>query len=57
MPVVPSVRMASPDLTSEPLMPMDIDHIMAVTGWQNSDWPAQQCLKLTTCLWNRDVVV
>ena len=55
--VMPSVRMASPDLTPEPLMPMDIDHIMAVTGWQNSDRPAQQCLKLTTYLWNRDVVV
>ena len=41
----------------ELLMPMDVNHIMAVTGRQNSDWPAQQCLKLTTCLWNRGVVV
>ena len=38
--VVPSVRIASPDSTSEPLTPMDVDHIMAVMGRQNSDWPA-----------------
>jgi len=57
MPVVPSVRMASPDSTSKPLMPMDVDHIMAVTGQQNSDWPARQRLELTTHLWNRGVVV
>ena len=38
-------------------MPMDVDHIMAVTGQQNSDWPAQQRLELATRLWNRGVVV
>ena len=38
--VVPSVRIASPDSMSEPLTPMDVDHIMAVMGRQNSDWPA-----------------
>jgi len=36
---------------------MDVDHIMTVTEWQNSDWSAQQHLELTTCLWNRDMVV
>ena len=56
-PVVPSVHMASPDSMPEPLTPMDVDHIMAVTGWQNSDWPAQQRLELATRLWNRGVVV
>ena len=56
-PVVPSVRMASPDPTPEPLTPMDVDHIMAVTGWQNSDWLARQRLELATRLWNRGVVV
>jgi len=55
--VMPSVCIASPDPMFELLMPMDVNHIMAVTGRQNSDWPAQQCLKLTTCLWNRGVVV
>ena len=49
--------MASPDPMPKPLTPMDVDHIMAVTGWQNSDWPARQCLELTTRLWNRGVVV
>ena len=57
MPVVPSVRMASPDSTPELLTPIDVDHIMAVTGRQNSDWPARQRLELAMCLWNRDVVV
>ena len=38
-PVVPSVRIASPDLMTVPLMPMDVDHIMVATGQQNSDWP------------------
>jgi len=57
MPVMPSVRMASPDPTSKPLTPMDVDHIMAVTEWQNSDWPARQRLELATRLWNRGVVV
>ena len=38
--VVPSVRMASPDPTTAPLTPMDVDHIMVAIGWQNSDWPA-----------------
>ena len=56
-PVVPSIRMASPDPMPEPLTPMDVDHIMAVTGRQNSDWPARQRLELATCLWNRGVVV
>jgi len=56
-PVVPSVHMASPNSMPEPLTPMDVDHIMAVTGWQNSDWPAQQRLELATRLWNRGVVV
>jgi len=57
MPVMPSVRMASPDPTPKPLMPMDVDHIMAVTERQNSDWPARQRLELATRLWNRGVVV
>ena len=55
--VMPSVCMASPDPMFELLMPIDIDHIMAVMGWQNSDWPARQHLELATCLWNRGVVV
>jgi len=55
--VVPSVHMASPDSTTAPLTPMDVDHIMVAMGWQNSDWPAQQCLELATCLWNRGMVV
>ena len=55
--VVPSVRMASPDPTTAPLTPMDVDHIMVATGRQNSDWPARQCLELAMCLWNRGVVV
>ena len=57
MPVVPSVRMASLDPMSELLILIDVDHIMAVMGQQNSDWPAQQCLELVTYLWNRSVVV
>jgi len=57
MPVVPSVRMASPDPTPEPLTPMDVDQIMVITGWQNFDWPARQRLELTTRLWNRGVMV
>ena len=56
-PVVPSVHMASPDSTSEPLTLMDVNHIMAITGQQNSDWPTQQRLELATRLWNRGVVV
>ena len=56
-PVMLSVCMTSPDPMSELLTLMDVDHIMAVTGQQNSDWPARQCLKLTMCLWNRGVVV
>jgi len=56
-PTVPSVRMASSNPTPEPLTPMDVDQIMAVTGRQNSDWPARQHLELTTRLWNRGVVV
>jgi len=56
-PVVPSVRMASPNPTTTPLTPMDVDYIMVATGWQNSDWPARQRLELATCLWNRGVVV
>jgi len=55
--VVPSVCMASLDPMSELLTLIDVDHIMAVMGQQNSDWPAQQCLELVTCLWNRSVVV
>jgi len=57
MPVVPSVHMASPDSAPKTLTLMDVDHIMTITGQQNSDWPAQQCLELTTCLWNRGMVV
>jgi len=57
MPVMPSVRMASPDPTPEPLTPMEVDHIMAIMGRQNSDWPTQQRLELATHLWNRGVVV
>jgi len=45
--VMPSVYMASPTPTTAPLTPMDVDHIMVATGWQNSDWPAQQHLELT----------
>jgi len=56
-PVVLSVCMASPDPTTAPLMPMDVDHIMVATGRQNSDWPAQQRFELATRLWNRGVVV
>jgi len=55
--VVPSVRIASPDSTSELLTPIDVDYIMAVTGRQNSDWPAWQRLELAMHLWNRGVVV
>ena len=39
--VVPSVRMASPNPTSDPLTLMDVNHIMVVTGRQNFDWPAR----------------
>jgi len=49
--------MASPNPTPETLTPMDVDHIMAVTGRQNSDWPARQRLELATRLWNKGVVV
>jgi len=55
--VVLSVRMASPDPTTAPLTPMDVNHIMVATGRQNSDWPARQYLELAMCLWNRGVVV
>jgi len=57
MPVVPSVRITSPDPISRPLTPIDIDYIMAVMGWQNSDWFARQCLELAMHLWNRGMVV
>jgi len=56
-PVVPSVHIASPDSTTVPLMPIDVDRIMVATGRQNSDWPAWQRLELTMHLWNRGVVV
>jgi len=36
-PVVPSVRMASPDPTPDTLTSMDVDCIMTITGRQNSD--------------------
>ena len=57
MPVVLSVHMASPDLTTMPLTPMDVDYIIVAIGQQNSNWPAQQRLELTTYLWNRSIVV
>jgi len=56
-PVVPSIRMASPDSMSDPLTSMDVDRIMALTGRQNSDWSAQQRLELATRLWYRGVVI
>ena len=56
-PVVPSVRMASPDSTPDPLTSMDVDRIMALTGRQNSDWSARQRLELATRLWYGGVVV
>ena len=40
MPVVLSVHMASPDPTTMPLTPMDVDYIMVAIGRQNSNWPA-----------------
>jgi len=56
-PVVPSVRMASPDSMPDPLTSMDVDRIMALTGRQNSDWSARQRLELATRLWYGGVVV
>jgi len=56
-PVVPSVRMASPDSMPDPLTSMDVDRIIALTGRQNSDWSAQQRLELAMHLWYGGVVV
>ena len=58
-PTVPSVCMASPEPTSseDDLTPMEVDHILALVGSDNTGLPLSQRRELALQIWRSGEVV